>query len=422
MRIFDDHQHWSLVRQSHELRHQRFQRCLPSLLRRQFQRGIASVIRERQHLGKECGILRRGRSLREHRIELVELGLRFVVVGQPGGAFHLADDRIKRTVGMLRGAEIAQPCVRLAGDAFQERGREPRFADAGLAGHQHHLALAGLCLGPAPQQKFEFLFPPDEGGQSGRVKGVKAALDGTRAQRRPGPHRPGDALEVLGPEIAELEEIAEKPARALGYDDHVRFGQRLQARRQVRRLADDSALLRLARSDQIADDDEAGRDADADLQGNARGGLQLRHRLGERQPRLHRAFGVMFVRLRIAEIGQHPVAHIFGDEPAGLRDQVGAEPVIGAHDLAHILWIESRRHRGRPDEVAEHHGELPAFGDVRKCLKRHGVCRFRRSFRRTQTCNRLKQALAMPKGHAKFFEVAVRQLTQNLGVDVILAK
>jgi hypothetical protein len=36
MRIFNDHQHWSLVRQSHELRHQSFQRCLPSLLRRQF--------------------------------------------------------------------------------------------------------------------------------------------------------------------------------------------------------------------------------------------------------------------------------------------------------------------------------------------------------------------------------------------------
>jgi GNAT superfamily N-acetyltransferase len=44
------------------------------------------------------------------------------------------------------------------------------------------------CPGPAAQQKFEFLFPPDECGQSGRVKDVKPALDGTRAQRRPGPH------------------------------------------------------------------------------------------------------------------------------------------------------------------------------------------------------------------------------------------
>ena len=123
-------------------------------------------------------------------------------------------------------------------------------------------------------------------------------------------------------EIPKFEQIAEKPARALGDDDHVRFGHRLQARRQVWRLADDSALLRLARSDQLADNNEAGRDADADLQGNAAACLQLRHRLDERQPRLYRAFGVMFVRLRIAEIGEHPVAHILGDEPAGLRDQV----------------------------------------------------------------------------------------------------
>ena len=90
--------------------------------------------------------------------------------------------------------------------------------------------------------------------------------------------------------------------------------------------------------------------------------------------------------------------------------------------LAHVLGIEPRRHRGRADEVAEHHGELAALGGVRGCLRGHGDCRFRRSFRRTQTCDRLEQALAVPEGHAEFFEVAVRQLSQNLGVDVILAK
>ena len=37
----------------------------------------------------------------------------------------------------------------------------------------------------------------------------------------------------------------------------------LQARREVRRLADDAALLRLSGADQVADHDEPGRDADA---------------------------------------------------------------------------------------------------------------------------------------------------------------
>jgi hypothetical protein len=55
-------------------------------------------------------------------------------------------------------------------------------------------------------------------------------------------------------------------------------------------------------------------------------------------------------------------------------------------------------------------------------LKGYGGRRLHRSFRRTQACDRLEKALAMPEGDAKFFEVAFRQFTQNLGVDVILAK
>ena len=89
---------------------------------------------------------------------------------------------------------------------------------------------------------------------------------------------------------------------------------------------------------------------------------------------------------------------------------------------AHVLGIEPRRQRGRADEIAEHHRELPALGGVRGCLKGYGGRRLHRSFRRTQTCDRLEKALAMPEGHAEFFEVAFRQFTQNLGVDVILAK
>ena len=48
-----------------------------------------------------------------------------------------------------------------------------------------------------------------------------------RSQRRPGSHRPGDALEVLGPEVLQLEQIAEELSRALGDDDRVRLGNRL---------------------------------------------------------------------------------------------------------------------------------------------------------------------------------------------------
>ena len=50
-------------------------------------------------------------------------------------------------------------------------------------------------------------------------------------------------------------------------DDRVRLGNALQTRREVRRLTDDAVLLRLSRSDQVADDDQSGGDANAGLQG-----------------------------------------------------------------------------------------------------------------------------------------------------------
>ena len=129
---------------------------------------------------------------------------------QSGGTLHLADDRIKRAVSVLRGAEVAQARVRLGSEAFQQRGREPRFSDTGLAGEQHHLAFTGLCPRPAPKQQFEFFFPPDQRGQTRRVQCLKAAFRRTRPQRRPGSHRLGDTLEVFCSEVLELKQIAEK--------------------------------------------------------------------------------------------------------------------------------------------------------------------------------------------------------------------
>jgi hypothetical protein len=63
------------------------------------------VIRERQQFGKERGILGRCRRAREQGTEFVKLRLRFVVVGQSGGTFHLAYDRIKGAVGVLCGEQ-----------------------------------------------------------------------------------------------------------------------------------------------------------------------------------------------------------------------------------------------------------------------------------------------------------------------------
>ena len=195
--------------------------------------------------------------------------MRGVVVRQSSSTLHLAHDRIKGAVRVLRGAEVAQARVWLGGEPFEERGRQPRFADTGLAGKEHHLALTGLCSRPAPKQQFEFFFPPDEGSQTGRVQRLEAAFHRSRSQRRPGPRRPCNALEVFCPEVLKLKQTAEKPSRALGYNNHVRLGDPLQPRRKVRRLAHDRLLLGRASANEVAHDNEPSGNADAGLQRGA---------------------------------------------------------------------------------------------------------------------------------------------------------
>ena len=74
-----------------------------------------------------------------------------------------------------------------------------------------------------------------------------------------------------------LEQIAEKVTRAFGDHDRVRPGSPLQTRRQVRRIANDAALLRLTRPYEVADYDQASRDADASLERRARLQRVYRH-------------------------------------------------------------------------------------------------------------------------------------------------
>ena len=146
---------------------------------------------------------------RKDRIELVEFRLRRIAVRQSGGPLHLTDDRMEGAVGVLWRTKIAQSCVRLTGETLQKRRGETRFADAGLAGEQHHLAFASLRPGPAPQQQFNFFVAPYESGEVGRVQRLEAAFRGTRSQRPPGPRQPDDAFKVQGSEVPQHEEIAE---------------------------------------------------------------------------------------------------------------------------------------------------------------------------------------------------------------------
>jgi hypothetical protein len=101
--------------------------------------------------------------------------------------------------------------------------------------------------------------------------------------------------------------------------------------------------------------------------------LQLRRGFDDREPGPHRPLGVVLVCLGVTEISEHAVAHILGDEPAALRDQVRAALVIGPNDPAHVLGIETRGHRGRTHEIAKHHGQLSSLGGRLGCRTDRGV-------------------------------------------------
>ena len=83
---------------------------------------------------------------------------------------------------------------------------------------------------------------------------------------------------------------------------------------------------------------------------------------GNREAGPHGAFGIGLMGLWPAEIDQHAVTDIAGDEAVELLDRGGDAGLIAADDLAQVLGIEPGGEGGGADQVAEHHAERAAFG------------------------------------------------------------
>ena len=90
--------------------------------------------------------------------------------------------------------------------------------------------------------------------------------------------------------------------------------------------------------------------------------IEATDRLDHRQPGAHRPLRIVLMRPRIAEIDQHAVAHVLGDEAVEAADRIGHGAVVVPDQLAQILRVKPRRQRRRADQVAEHHRQLSAFG------------------------------------------------------------
>ena len=61
------------------------------------------------------------------------------------------------------------------------------------------------------------------------------------------------------------------------------------------------------------------------------------------QPCAHRPLRVVLMGLRIAEVDEHAVAHVFGNEAIEAAHGVGDAFLIGRNDLAQVLGVHAGR-------------------------------------------------------------------------------
>ena len=188
----------------------------------------------------------------------------------------------------------------------------------GSPDEQHHLALAVPGLLPSAQQQRDLLARARPAASDRRRAAPRSGL---RRDPRPRPARPrsGSAkpLSRCGPRSSSSNTppssrrvawlITTLPGAASAWSRAARFGVSPTT----------VCSLRRALADQLADHDQAGRDADPRRERHARAAwLEPRHRLDQLEPGAHRPLGVVLVRLRPAEVGEHAIAHVLGDVAA----------------------------------------------------------------------------------------------------------
>ncbi len=127
-------------------------------------------------------------------------------------------------------------------------------------------------------------------------------------------------------------------------------------------VAGDAVLTSGAFARFTADDHQAGRDPDATLQRPLGMVLQALDRVDDLEAAANGGFSGVFTGVRPAEVGEHPIAEIFGDPASGRRDLVRHELLVAGQQFTQHLRIDFHRHAGRADEVDEHDRDLTAFG------------------------------------------------------------
>src|SRR5215470_6474085 len=117
MSVLERYQHRLERRQADQLRQERGQRSLHADPGRQRECRIALAAVDPEKLGEQRDFMMRiGRTRFEQRYELGKTRLGTILAVNTGGMLELANDRMKRALGMMGRAEIPQVEAELAGN------------------------------------------------------------------------------------------------------------------------------------------------------------------------------------------------------------------------------------------------------------------------------------------------------------------
>src|SRR5258707_7350170 len=315
---------------------------------------------------------------------------------------------------MARRAETAQADVWIIAQPLHRGLGEARFADAGLTRYQHDRAIAAFYLLPAAHQQLDLLIAAEQ-WRSGHAQGLEAAIDRARTDDSPDRHRVAEACDGHAAESEILEEATDGAAGAAVDDHRIRLGQRLKPRGQIGGLTDHLMSLRRALPDEITDDHQTSGNANSHSQSCLGAGIESCHGRDQCQPGAYRALSIVFIRPRIAEICEHAVPHVSGNETAKLLDLLGTAVVVRANDFPQVLRVEPCRERSRANKIGEHHRELTSLGLGPRSRRgsRSDLIEFR---------NRAQYLPAMAERDTDFFEVMVGQIAENAWINVVLGK
>ena len=134
-------------------------------------------------------------ALSEQRLEFGEPIRVFVMGGEARRPLELRDDRVKRTIGLIGRAEMADRGVRLACQLLAKGVQQPRLADASLPRDQDHLAVAVLGPAPALQQHGQLVLTSDQRRDALPMESLEAAIGGAFALDHEGGDRLRKALD-----------------------------------------------------------------------------------------------------------------------------------------------------------------------------------------------------------------------------------